>query len=55
MKEAQRALEAPATHLLQRLRFTEENQDEISKPQLDEFVKANRAQLKQLGVDLSAT
>lgn len=55
LKEAQRALEAPATHLLQRLRFTEENQDEISGAQLADFVKANRAKLKELGVDISAT
>ena len=47
--------ELPITELLQRLRFTGEQEESVSVSQLHEFVKLNRAGLRALGIDLTST
>eukprot|EP00966_Prymnesium_polylepis_P315241 7284001-Prymnesium_polylepis.1 len=54
-KEASRLAELPVTELLQRLRFTGEQEELVSGSQLTEFVKLNRAGLRGLGIDLTST
>ena len=42
------------TDLLQRLAFTPITEDEVAAKELEAFAKANRAELRGLGVDLAS-
>ena len=53
--EAERAMERGVTELLKSLRFIEANDDTFSASQLGAFVKMNKAQLRDLDVDLSSS